>query len=109
MRKLLVSGLVILLALSTSCKKSEGNAGTGSGQVQPVSKAGSGKTLLKVGIDSTLDTLNPWAVAKPSKSFICNVLYQPLALSLSVNSADMKGVLARSWEQVDDVTWRIHL
>jgi ABC-type transport system substrate-binding protein len=98
MRKLLVSGFVILLALFVSCKRNEGNAG-----------AGSGKTLLKVGIDSTLDTLNPWAVAKPSKSFICNVLYQPLALSLSVESADMKSVLAKSWEQVDDFTWRIHL
>jgi ABC-type transport system substrate-binding protein len=91
---------VLVLTMFAACKK---------GGESAVKSTGSGKTILKVGLDSTLDTLNPWAVAKPSKSFICNVLYQPLALSLSVDSAEMQGVLAKSWEQVDDFTYRIHL
>lgn len=67
------------------------------------------KTLLKVGIDSTLDTLNPWAVAKPSKSFVCGTLYQSLGMALEVGSNEMVGILMKEWEQVDDLTYSITL
>jgi ABC-type transport system substrate-binding protein len=97
--RLFVFVIALVLSVFVTCKKNEGN----------IEKPSSARTVLKVGLDSTLDTLNPWAVAKPSKSFICNVLYQPLGLSLSVDSGEMQGILMKSWEQVDDFTYRIHL
>jgi ABC-type transport system substrate-binding protein len=97
---ILVLVVALILTVFSGCSKKD-DEGT--------KASTSGKTVLRVALDSTLDTLNPWAVAKPSKSFICGVLYQPLGLSTSVDSSDVKGVLMKSWEQVDSYTFRIDL
>lgn len=88
-------------------KSTSGDSGTeGSADTNA---AAAGDKILKVGIDSTLDSLDPWGVAKPSKSFICGTLYQPLGIAATIGSEDIQGVLMKAWEQVDDYTYKVTL
>lgn len=106
--------LATLLACSmlfslTACGGGAAGTATSTAAQSTATAVASGKTLIKIGIDSTLDSLDPWGVAKPSKSFIVGTLYQPLAIAAEVGSDEIVGVLAKSWEKLDDYTYQVTL
>lgn len=119
MKRKLAVILAVLLTLSfviSGCGSSttgdtkEGTTGGDSGNTAGTSADNSANSnTLVVGINSTLDTLDPWSPQKPSKFFICSVLYQSLGQADKIGSSELQGVLMKEWTKVDSKTYNIEL
>ena len=111
MKKKWAAALAAVMTVSLiGCGGTTGGTGTEStGTTTKAEASTSDDNTLVVGINSTLDTLEPWSPQKPSKFFICSVLYQSLGQSAEAGSADLQGVLMKDWTKVDNTTYDVEL
>ncbi|MBS5521711.1 MAG: ABC transporter substrate-binding protein [Clostridiales bacterium] len=120
MKRKFTAALTALLAISmigcgTGGKEAATGTDTGDSKAGKTAAAeadagnGADKNTLVVGINSTLDTLDPWSPQKPSKFFVCSVLYQSLGQAAEIGSSQLEGVLMKEWTQIDTMTYDIEL
>lgn len=113
MKKRMISVLtVMLMAIVCTCGCKNSSDGQSSGNVQEVQQAGARPvdsmegTGVVVGIGSDPTSLAPWVANNIGRIGILPSIYQTLVQTEGVGT-EMVGVLAKSWEQVDEVTYNV--